>query len=99
MTAGSSGPYPGAIVYTVHATNAENVGAITAVFTDLKLARDYAQGRSSDIGILCAAINSFRLDELGTRTAVTWFLRGVEQTKPYGQERVNGQTVALTETP
>lgn len=97
MAVGGSGPGAGGLVYAVHATTVENVGAITAVFDDLNLAREYAERRSSDIGVLCAAVNSFHLNQLGTRSAVTWYLRGVEQVGPYGRSRVGGMQPSLTE--
>ncbi|MBP2369921.1 hypothetical protein SAMN05216207_109311 [Pseudonocardia ammonioxydans] len=66
-------------VYSVHATKADDVGAVEIVFRTEGEARTYAQSRSSDDRVLSTSVTSFHVGRLGTRRSVAWFVDGVEQ--------------------
>lgn len=71
--------HPVPLVYAVHATNVQAVGAMSAIFNDLCMAEKYALGRSSDYGVICSSVTSFELNKLGTRRCVSWFQDGEKQ--------------------
>lgn len=89
-------------VYAVHTTLVDNVGAMSAVYDSEAGARMYAQERSTDYGVLCAAVTSFVLNELGTRTPVGWYREGVLETEtrwPHDRATGLGTTVRSLHEP
>jgi hypothetical protein len=66
-------------VFAVHATKPDDVGAVEVVWRSERLARQYAAERSTDFRVLATAVTCYRLDMLGTRRSIAWYVKGVEQ--------------------
>ena len=63
-------------VWAVHVL--KDVGATFAevVFANPDKAEEYASERSNDCGVRGTAITRYTVDELGTRSTVSWFVDG-----------------------
>ncbi|GAA1858229.1 hypothetical protein GCM10009836_43030 [Pseudonocardia ailaonensis] len=67
------------IVFSVHATKPDDVGAVEVIFRTEREARAYARSRSTDERVLSTSVTSFLVGQLGTRSSVAWFMNGDEQ--------------------
>lgn len=67
------------LVYSVHTTRPDDVGAVEIVFTTEREARSYAADRSRDFRVLAVSVTRFVVGELGTRHPVAWYVDGAEQ--------------------
>jgi hypothetical protein len=74
------------LVFTVHVTKPDDVGAIEIVFRTEQDACAYAQDRSRDFRILSVSVTRFTVGELGTRRPVTWFVNGEEQQQRWDRQ-------------
>ncbi|MFC4947065.1 hypothetical protein [Pseudonocardia sp. GCM10023141] len=76
------------MIYAVHTTRPDDVGAVEILFRSQREARSYAKDRSKDFRVLSASVTRYLMGELGTRHPVAWFIGGVEQsgraTRPGG---------------
>lgn len=71
--------HPPTLIFTVHVTKPDEVGAVEIIFSSEHDARDYALSRSRDHRVLAAAVTRFAVGELGTRHPVAWYRDGEEQ--------------------
>lgn len=67
------------VVYSVHTTRPDDIGAVEIVFTGEREARAYAADRSCDFRVLAVSVTRFVVGELGTRHPVAWYVAGIEQ--------------------
>lgn len=67
------------MVFSVHTTKPDDVGAVEIIFSTEHEARKYAQERSTDQQVLAASVARFVVGELGTRHPVAWYVDGTEQ--------------------
>jgi hypothetical protein len=67
------------LVWSVHATRPDELGAVEVIFPTEREAREYARDRSRDDRIISASVTRFTVGELGTRHPVAWYQDGVEQ--------------------
>ncbi|MGH3615224.1 MAG: hypothetical protein ACRDRK_22040 [Pseudonocardia sp.] len=66
------------VVFTVHTSRPDDIGAVEIVFLAEREARAYALDRSRDHRVLSASVTRFAVGQLGTRTPVAWFVDGAE---------------------
>lgn len=74
------------VVYTVHVTRPDEVGAVEIVFADQRRACGYAADRSRDGRILSASVTRFVVGQLGTRHPLAWYVDGVEQPQRFDRQ-------------
>lgn len=67
------------IVFSVHTSKPDDVGAVEIIYLTEGEARAYAQDRSRDYHVLSASVTSFMVGQLGTRRSVAWYVDGAEQ--------------------
>jgi len=67
------------VIYSVHTTRPDDIGAVDILFTTEREALEYAKDRSTDWRVLAASVTRFMVGELGTRHPVAWFVDGLEQ--------------------
>ena len=71
-------------IYAVHATKADDAGAVEVIFSDEQEARAFAVTRSGDHRVLAASVTRYTLGELGARNPIAWYVEGRLQ-DPRGQ--------------
>jgi hypothetical protein len=69
----------GAHIWSVHSTGPDAAGAVEIIFRTEREARSYAQDRSNDWPVTAVSVTRFTVGQLGTRTAIAWYVDGVEQ--------------------
>ncbi len=67
------------VVFSVHVTKPDEVGAVEVIFTTEDEARAFAESRSQDSYVQSASVTRFVVDGLGTRHPAAWYVGGVEQ--------------------
>ena len=67
------------IVYAVHTSRPDEIGAVEIIFVDERSARTYARSRSNDHRILSASVTRYHVGQLGSRHPVVWYRDGQEQ--------------------
>jgi hypothetical protein len=79
---------PAELIFTVHVTKPDDVGAVEIIFRSERDACTYAKDRSRDFRVTSASVTRFVVAELGTRHPVAWFRDGEEQPQRFhGPER------------
>lgn len=71
------------LVYAVHHTRIDAVGAMSVIYDDLGLAEEEAQARSKGYGVICASVTSFEMNKPGTRKSVSWFEKGARMPRNF----------------
>ena len=70
----------------MHTTKPDSVGTVKIIFDSEAAAREFARDRSTDFGVLSAAVTRFRVGELGSRHPVAWFVRGQQQPQHFDRQ-------------
>jgi hypothetical protein len=70
-------------VFAVHAVRPDEIRPTQMICQKLSAAEKYAAGLSTEPDVLAAGVTRFILDELGTRTPIALYVRGIRQKVPY----------------
>jgi hypothetical protein len=70
-------------VFAVHVVRPAEIRPTELICHQLSDAEQYAADRSMDLDVLAAGVTRFLIGELGTRTPVALYVRGVRQQVPY----------------
>lgn len=74
-----------AVVFTVHATRPDDLGAVEIIYSSEREARAFAESRSRDDRILSASVTRFDLGQFGTRHPIAFYIDGTEQLQRFNR--------------
>jgi hypothetical protein len=76
------------VVFTVHATRPDEVGAVEIIYSSEQEARAFAESRSRDLRVQSASVTRFLVGQFGTRHPVALYVDGTEQPQRFDRPQL-----------
>jgi hypothetical protein len=85
------------VVFTVHTTRPDDVGAVEIIYMSEQEARAFAESRSRDFRVLSASVTRFLVGQFGTRHPIALYVEGAEQPQRFDRPQLY-PTACVTES-
>jgi hypothetical protein len=76
------------VVFTVHSTRPDDVGAVEIVYRSEPEARAFAESRSRDYRVKSTSVTRFEVGEFGTRRPIAFYVDGREQPQRFNRTQL-----------